>query len=64
VNKVSASPVLVDMPYGPDYDILPHNLGVHVGYADGHAKFFRVTDKELPARKGMWFDHVHQADGQ
>jgi prepilin-type N-terminal cleavage/methylation domain-containing protein/prepilin-type processing-associated H-X9-DG protein len=64
VNKVSASPVCVDMPYGPDYNILPHHLGVNVAYADGHAKFARVTDKELPARKGQWWDHVHQADGQ
>jgi prepilin-type N-terminal cleavage/methylation domain-containing protein/prepilin-type processing-associated H-X9-DG protein len=64
VNKVADSPITVDMPYGPNYSDLPHPSGLNVAYADGHAKFFRSTDKELPARKGNWWDLVHQADGQ
>lgn len=65
VNKVSESPITVDMPYGPNYVDLPHNDGLNVAYADGHAKYFRSTDKELPTKKGgNWWDLVHQADGQ
>jgi prepilin-type N-terminal cleavage/methylation domain-containing protein/prepilin-type processing-associated H-X9-DG protein len=64
VNKVSDSPISIDMPYGADYDTLPHNNGVDVSYADGHAKYVRVSDRELTERKGNWFDQVHQADGQ
>jgi prepilin-type N-terminal cleavage/methylation domain-containing protein/prepilin-type processing-associated H-X9-DG protein len=65
VNKVSESPIAIDMPYGPDYADLPHQNGIDVVYADGHAKFFRSSDKELPNRKGgTWWDLVHQADGQ
>jgi prepilin-type N-terminal cleavage/methylation domain-containing protein/prepilin-type processing-associated H-X9-DG protein len=64
VNKVAESPVAIDMPYGPDYSFLPHSNGINVVYADGHAKYFRSTDRELPNRKGDWWDLVHQADGQ
>jgi len=65
VNNVAASPIVDDIPYGPDYQDLPHSNGIDVAYADGHAKFFRSSDKELPARKGgNWWDLVHQADGQ
>ena len=65
VNEVAASPVVDDMPYGPDYVDLPHPNGLNVVYADGHAKFFRDSDRELPARKGgNWWDLVHQGDGQ
>jgi prepilin-type N-terminal cleavage/methylation domain-containing protein/prepilin-type processing-associated H-X9-DG protein len=65
VNEVAASPVVDDMPYGPDYVDLPHPNGINVVYADGHAKFFRDSDRELPARKGgNWWDLVHQGDGQ
>jgi prepilin-type N-terminal cleavage/methylation domain-containing protein/prepilin-type processing-associated H-X9-DG protein len=65
VNQVAASPVADDMPYGPDYADLPHSNGINVIYADGHAKFFRDSDLELPARKGgNWWDLVHQGDGQ
>jgi prepilin-type N-terminal cleavage/methylation domain-containing protein/prepilin-type processing-associated H-X9-DG protein len=64
VNKVSDSPVSFDMPYGPDYDNLRHQRGLNTVYVDGHAKFVHVNDQDLPARKGNWYDHVHQADGQ
>jgi prepilin-type N-terminal cleavage/methylation domain-containing protein/prepilin-type processing-associated H-X9-DG protein len=65
VNKVAESPVAIDMPYGPTFDILPHNNGINVVYADGHAKYFRSTERELPGRRGGdWWDLVHQADGQ
>ena len=65
VNLVAASPIAIDMPYGPDYVDLPHPNGINVVYADGHAKFFRDSDKDLPARKGgTWWDLVHEADGQ
>ena len=65
VNKVADSPIAIDMPYGPDYVDLPHPNGINVAYADGHAKFFHSTDRELPARKGGdWWDLVHEADGQ
>jgi prepilin-type N-terminal cleavage/methylation domain-containing protein/prepilin-type processing-associated H-X9-DG protein len=65
VNKISESPITVDMPYGPNYSDLPHSEGLNVAYADGHAKFFRTTDRELPSKKGgNWWDLVHQADGQ
>jgi prepilin-type N-terminal cleavage/methylation domain-containing protein/prepilin-type processing-associated H-X9-DG protein len=65
VNQVSASPVAIDMPYGPDYVDLPHPDGIDVVYADGHAKFFRSSNRELPAEKGgNWWDLVHQGDGQ
>jgi prepilin-type N-terminal cleavage/methylation domain-containing protein len=65
VNQVSASPISVDMPYGPDYKDLPHQDGLVVIYADGHSKFARSSDKELTARKGgTWWDLVHEADGQ
>jgi prepilin-type N-terminal cleavage/methylation domain-containing protein/prepilin-type processing-associated H-X9-DG protein len=64
VNKVSDSPVSFDMPYGPDYDNLRHQRGLNTVYADGHAKFVHVNDQDLPSRKGTWYDHVHQADGQ
>jgi prepilin-type processing-associated H-X9-DG protein len=52
------------MPYGPDYDNLRHQRGLNTVYADGHAKFAHVEDRELPSRKGTWYDHGHQADGQ
>jgi prepilin-type processing-associated H-X9-DG protein len=61
---VSDSPINIDMPYGPDYDILPHSLGVNVAYADGHARYRRLSDKDLPDRKGQWVDHVIEKDGQ
>jgi prepilin-type N-terminal cleavage/methylation domain-containing protein/prepilin-type processing-associated H-X9-DG protein len=65
VNQVAASPIVIDMPYGPDYVDLPHPNGINVVYADGHAKFFHDSDRELPARKGgNWWDLVHQGDGQ
>jgi len=65
VNKVSDSPISCDMPYGPDCADLPHQDGIDVIYADGHSKFFRSSDRELPSRKGgNWWDLVHQADGQ
>jgi prepilin-type N-terminal cleavage/methylation domain-containing protein/prepilin-type processing-associated H-X9-DG protein len=64
VNKVADSPICIDMPYGPTYDILPHNHGVDVAYADGHAKFVRLTDAGLPAQKGIWFDHTVKDNGQ
>ena len=65
VNQVAASPISVDMPYGPDYKDLPHQDGLVVIYADGHSKFARSSDKELTARKGgTWWDLVHEADGQ
>jgi prepilin-type N-terminal cleavage/methylation domain-containing protein/prepilin-type processing-associated H-X9-DG protein len=65
VNNVSASPIIDDMPYGPDYKDLPHSNGIDVAYADGHAKFFRSSDRDLPSHKGgNWWDLVHQADGQ
>jgi prepilin-type N-terminal cleavage/methylation domain-containing protein len=64
VNKISDSPITIDMPYGPDYSYLPHHLGVDVGYADGHAKFHRTRDMDLPNRKGRWFDQVIEHDGQ
>ena len=64
VNKVADSPITIDMPYGADYPTLPHNNGIDVAYADGHAKYVRVNDKELTEHKGNWFDQVHQADGQ
>jgi prepilin-type N-terminal cleavage/methylation domain-containing protein/prepilin-type processing-associated H-X9-DG protein len=65
VNQVAASPVVIDMPYGPNYVDLPHPNGINVAYADGHAHFFRSSDRELPAQKGgNWWDLVHQADGQ
>jgi prepilin-type N-terminal cleavage/methylation domain-containing protein/prepilin-type processing-associated H-X9-DG protein len=65
VNKVAESPIAIDMPYGPDYQDLPHSNGLNVAYADGHAKYFRSSDKELPFRKGgNWWDLVHQGDGQ
>jgi hypothetical protein len=36
-----------------------------VVYADGHAKFAYVSDRELPVYKGgNWYDQVHQADGK
>jgi prepilin-type N-terminal cleavage/methylation domain-containing protein/prepilin-type processing-associated H-X9-DG protein len=64
-NKVAESPIVIDMPYGPTFEILPHNNGINVAYADGHAKFFRSTEKELPTKPGgNWWDLVHQADGQ
>jgi prepilin-type N-terminal cleavage/methylation domain-containing protein/prepilin-type processing-associated H-X9-DG protein len=52
VNKVSESPITVDMPYGPNYVDLPHNDGLCVAYADGHAKYASSSDL------------VHQGDGQ
>ena len=64
MNKVADSPLTIDMPYGPDYSNLLHHSGVNVAYADGHAKYARVSDRELPDHKGNWFDQVHQADGQ
>jgi prepilin-type N-terminal cleavage/methylation domain-containing protein/prepilin-type processing-associated H-X9-DG protein len=64
VNKVADSPITVDMPYGPEYVDLPHNDGLIVAYADGHAKYSRSTDRELTSKKGQWWDLVHQADGQ
>jgi prepilin-type N-terminal cleavage/methylation domain-containing protein/prepilin-type processing-associated H-X9-DG protein len=64
VNKVADSPVCIDMPYGPDYDILPHNNGVDVSYADGHAKYVRLTDSALPDKKGTWFDQTIEKNGQ
>jgi prepilin-type N-terminal cleavage/methylation domain-containing protein/prepilin-type processing-associated H-X9-DG protein len=65
VNKVSESPVAIDMPYGPTYADLPHPDGLNVVYADGHAKFFHSSDRELPSKKGgNWWDLVHQGDGQ
>jgi type II secretory pathway pseudopilin PulG len=65
VNKISDSPITIEMPYGPDYNYLPHHLGVDIGYADGHAKFHRIRDVELPSHKGGdWVDHVIQASGQ
>jgi len=65
VNQVSASPITIDMPYGPDYKDLPHSNGLNVAYADGHAKYMRSSDRELPTKKGgNWWDLVHQGDGQ
>jgi prepilin-type N-terminal cleavage/methylation domain-containing protein/prepilin-type processing-associated H-X9-DG protein len=65
VNNVAASPITIDMPYGPTFEILPHNNGINVAYADGHAKWVRVTERDLPGRPGgNWFDQQHQADGQ
>jgi prepilin-type processing-associated H-X9-DG protein len=63
-NKIADSPIAIDMPYGPNYNHLPHNEGVNVSYADGHAKFRRSSEKELPERGGTWLDHVIQANGQ
>jgi prepilin-type N-terminal cleavage/methylation domain-containing protein/prepilin-type processing-associated H-X9-DG protein len=65
VNKISDSPLVFDMPYGPDYAYLPHPNGLNIAYADGHSKFWRASDRDMQARKGgQWFDLVHQADGQ
>jgi prepilin-type N-terminal cleavage/methylation domain-containing protein/prepilin-type processing-associated H-X9-DG protein len=64
VNKIADSPITIDMPYGPTYAHLPHNNGINVAYADGHAKWVRVTDHDLPATSGNWYDQWHQADGQ
>jgi len=38
--------------------------GLNTVYAHGHAKFAHVEDRDLPNRKGAWYDHVHRADGQ
>ncbi len=65
VNKIAESPIACDMPYGPEYSDLPHQNGIVVVYADGHSKYFRLTDRELPTRPGgNWWDLVHQAAGQ
>jgi prepilin-type N-terminal cleavage/methylation domain-containing protein/prepilin-type processing-associated H-X9-DG protein len=65
VNKVSDSPISIDMPYGPDYVNLRHPRGIDVVYADGHAKFAHLNDHDLPNYKGgNWYDQNHQADGQ
>jgi len=65
VNKVSDSPISIDMPYGPNYSDLRHQRGLDIVYADGHAKFAHVNDHDLPTTKGgNWYDQNHQADGQ
>ena len=71
VNQVALSPVTIDMPYGPDYSVLPHQDGINVVYADGHAKFTRVVPSDFPGnlnpsgnKQNLWWDQVHQADGQ
>jgi prepilin-type processing-associated H-X9-DG protein len=63
IKNSAASILLADMPYGPDYPLLPHSHAINIGYADGHAKLYHVTDKDLPNRKGTWWDQVHGDDG-
>jgi prepilin-type N-terminal cleavage/methylation domain-containing protein/prepilin-type processing-associated H-X9-DG protein len=63
IKNSAAAILLADMPYGPDYPLLPHDKTITIGYADGHAKLYHVNNKDLPNKGGGWWDQVHGDEG-
>ena len=63
IKDATRSILLADMPYGPDFPSLTHNKTITIGYADGHAKLWRLSKLDLPNQGGGWWDQVHGDEG-